>query len=293
MTAVPPLDVRLVRRATSDGAHVDLLVHPPQPPPAPAVAVVHVHGKGGNFYGLPFRPLAPRLEELGAVHVSVNMRTRDLGYTRVDVPSADSMVTPDVAVGGGWWEDLELGHHDLAAAVDHARELGAQEVFVVGHSAGGFYAADYAARHPGAVRGLVMLSPLTSNKSILGMWFPEPGQQERTLARAREMVAAGHGHRIIPLDGWYYGISARTLLQRAAEPDGVWGRNLDTAGCPVLVTWGSLESRGPLFQQLVDELEITDKATVELPGCEHNYIGFEDEVAGHIVAFVERLRSQP
>lgn len=283
------LDVRLARVETGDGAHVDLAVHPPEVRPDTSVAVVHVHGKGGNFYGLPFRPLAPRMERLGAVHVSVNMRSHDLGYTRTDVPSADSVVTRDVAVGGGWWEDLDVGHHDVAAAVDHLRDLGAKDVFVVGHSAGGFYAADYAARNPGAVRGIVMLSPLTSNKTNLKMWFPEPGQQERTLELARRMVEAGHGHRIIPLDAWYYGVSARTLLQRAAEPDGVWVRNLDAAGCPVLVMWGSMESRGPLFRDLVAELGTADKAVVEIPGCEHNYIGFEDDAAVHTMEFIERL----
>lgn len=282
------LTVRIVDAATSDGSRVELATYPAEPREEPDIALVHVHGKGGNFYGLPFRPLAPRLKIPGAVHVSVNLRSRDLAYTRTDVVSADSVREADVAVGGGMWEDLELGVHDIDAAVEHARLLGAEQVVIVGHSAGGFYAADYVAQRPG-ILGVSMLSPLTSNTTNLGMWFPE-GNLEESLDRARALVAAGRGHHLIPIPAWYYAVSARTLLQRAAEPDGVWSQNLEQAGVPVQVLWGGTESRGALFQRLVDELRVEVKQTVVLPGCDHNYIGFEDAAAQHVGDFVSRLR---
>lgn len=287
------LTVRIVDARTGDGDRVELATYPAEPPGEVELGLVHVHGKGGNFYSLPFRPLAPRLAVPGAVHVSVNMRAHDLGYTRTDVVSADSVVEPDVAVGGGMWEDLTLGVHDIDAAVEHARGLGARQIVLVGHSAGGFYAADYVARRPG-VAGVVMLSPLTSNTTNLAMWFPGPGEQAEAIARAQALVDAGRGHHLVPIGAWYYAVSARTLLQRVSEPDGVWSRNLEQGGVPVQVQWGTAESRGPLFQRLVDELRLDVKEAVPIPECDHNYVGFEDVAAAHARAFIARLReSEP
>ncbi|HEX5541343.1 MAG TPA: alpha/beta fold hydrolase [Micromonospora sp.] len=283
------IEVKILDARTADQERIELAVYPSRVESAD-LGVIHIHGKGGNFYGLPFRPLAPRLQLPGAVHVAVNMRCHDLGYTRTDVPSADSVVQSDVAVGGGWWEDLDVGVDDIAAAVDHARSLGCRDIFLLGHSAGGFYAAAYAARNQ-QVNGIAMLSPLTSNKTNLGMWFPEPGQLEATLNQARTMVAEGRGHHIVPLGAWYYGVSAKTLLQRAAEEDGVWSANLNAARCPVLVMWGSAESRGLMFRQLVEELAVDDKQWAELPGCEHNYIGYEDTVAEQVTRFITERRT--
>ena len=280
------VDVRLLDAPTSDGGRVELAIHPVDVTEPPRVGIVYIHGKGGNFYGLPFRPLVPHLAAAGTVHVSVNMRCHDLGYTRTDVPSADSVKVADVAVGGGFWEDLDIGVHDLEAAVRHARELGCQDVFLVGHSAGGFYAAAYAAADP-AIAGLVLLSPLTSNKTNLGMWFPQPGELETALARAKQMVEQGRGHHLIPINAWFYGVSATTLLQRAAELDGVWSANLNAARRPTLVLWGAQESRGPMFRRLVEELQYDDKRWIELAEGEHNYIGQEEITASYIRRFVD------
>lgn len=279
------LAVRLVDAATADGGRVELALHPAETTHPTDIGVVHIHGKGGNFYSLPFRPLVPHLGRLAALHVSVNMRCHDLGYTRTDVPSADSVKQADVAVGGGWWEDLDMGAHDIAAAVAYARGRGCRSVFLVGHSAGGFYAADYASRH-GSIAGMVLLSPLTGNKTNLQMWFPDADKLASALAQAHDMVAEGRGHHIIPIGAWYYGVSAATLLQRAAEPDGVWSDNLNTADVPLLVLWGAEESRGPMFRKLVQELKVRDKQCMELPGGEHNYIGQEARTASHIARFI-------
>ena len=284
------VEVRLLDAPTPDGCRVELAINPLPLTHRSPIGVVHVHGKGGNFYSLPFRPLVPHLERLGALHVSLNMRCHDLGYTRTDVPSADSVAVSDVAVGGGWWEDLELGTHDIAAAVTYARQRGCGSVFVVGHSAGGFYAADYAARDR-SLSGMVLLSPLTSNKTNLPMWFRDKAELNRALSEANRMVATGRGHHIIPINAWYYGVSAATLLQRAAEPDGIWSTNLNTADVPLLVLWGSQESRGPMFRQLIDALDVRDKQCAELEGGEHNYIGQEVVTARHIERFIRERAS--
>lgn len=273
----------LLSLQTADGGTLDVAVSPSSVE-SPKVALIHLHGKGGNFYGVPARLLAPALAAPGLVHVAVNMRCHDLGYTRTDTLSPD-FTEGLVPVGGGWWEDLDAGLSDVAAAVEYARSLGCRQVFLVGHSSGGFYATRYAG-DVGGLTGLVLLSPLTGNRTALPVWFPDEADLGQALEYARDLVAAGRGHEIIPLRSWYYGISAASLLQRAAEPDGVWATNLAATDCAVLMVTGGAESRAALWVREMGRARHPGSRTVEIPGADHHYIGFEEEVRGAIATFV-------
>lgn len=275
----------LVSLDTPDGGTVDVALSPPDLP-APRTALIHLHGKGSNFYGVPGRLLAPTWVVPDLVHLAVNMRCHDLGYTRTDITSPD-FTAGLVPVAGGWWEDLAAGIDDVTAAVAYARGLGCRRIFLVGHSSGGFYATQYAAR-VGDVAGLILLSPLTSNKTALPVWFPDEAQLDLALEQAREAVSAGRGHEIIPLPRWYYGISAASLLQRAAEPDGVWAADLAAADCPVLMVIGGAESRAALWRDEMGRARHPDSRTVELDGADHHYVGFEEQVRSEVAAFVTR-----
>lgn len=273
----------LISLQTQDGSAVDAAVSPTDAR-SPQTALVHLHGKGGNFYGLPGRLLAPGLVSPTLVHIAVNMRCHDLGYTRTDAYSPDFTDGP-VPVGGGWWEDLTDGLGDIAAAAEYARSLGCQEVFLVGHSSGGFYATQYSGRI-GGVAGLVLLSPLMSNKTALPVWFPDETDLDRTLGRARELVTDGRGHEVIPLRSWYYGISAASLLQRAAEPEGVWAADLAAADCPVLMVTGGVESRVALWRQEMRHARHPGSRIVKIDHADHHYAGFEHQVRIAVAAFV-------
>jgi len=249
------------------------------------VAVVHLHGKGSSFLGAPGRVVAPRIPDV--THLVLNMRFHDLAYTRTEVPSEDFTVGR-VPVGGGFWESIADGHRDVAAAVAFLRERGASKVVVSGHSSGGFYTADYAARDTG-LAGRILLSPLTSNRTALPVWFPEKGALDAALQQARDMVADGRGHHLIPLRAWYYAISARSLLERAAEPEGVWLEAMNRSSTPVLMAWGGSESRDALWRDLYAALDVEDKQQVVIKGAEHHFVGHEDPLAAAIAGFLDGL----
>jgi pimeloyl-ACP methyl ester carboxylesterase len=281
----PQLDsrVRLVRLGTVRDQVIDGALFEPVGGTSVA-AVVHLHGKGGNFYTGPGRFVPDLTAAEPITHLSINMHCHDLGYTRYEIPSPD-FTTAEVPVAGGFWERISEGHRDVAAAVEFLREQGHTRIFLSGHSSGGFYAVDYAARDAG-LAGLALLSPLTSNRTALPRWFPGEGQLEEALQLARTMVAEGRGQHLIPLSSWYYAISAESLLERAADSDDGWEHKLAALDCPVLMIWGEAESRDRLWAGIVRRIGRADIGTLSLPGCEHHFAGFERDVAEAVRGFV-------
>lgn len=274
---------RLVRVVTDAGQPIDAMLTG-APVGEAVAAVVHLHGKGGNFYTGPgrFIPDGSRAEPIA--HLSVNMHCHDLGYTRYDVPSPD-FSTADIPVGGGFWENIAKGHEDVGATVDYLRSLGYRRIFLSGHSSGGYYAVDYAARDAD-VAGVVLLSPLTTNRTVLPRWFPGPGELDEALAQARDLVAAGRGHQLLPLSSWYYAISAASLIERAADSPDQWEKSLAALPCPVLMIWGEKESRHELWTDIAHRARKPDLRWRSLPDCEHHFIGHEDTVTRDVTAFV-------
>ncbi|MFP7760183.1 alpha/beta hydrolase [Marisediminicola sp. LYQ134] len=266
-----PIATTLVSLETADGWTLDAL-HYRDPrldsvPPSDRVAVVHLHGKGGNMTSGMSRYLPELLP--GVEHLSVNMRCHDLAtYSgRGDVPA-----------GGGMFESLRDGHHDVHAAVRYLRDAGIGTVVLAGFSSGGWYVGDYSARHHD-VDARFLLSPLTDNKTRLAWWFPDgDGIAERT-ELAEALVAAGRPHELIPVPSDYWAISADAWLQRVGEEDGTWLTALRADDTPVLLVWGTEESRAELWRELYDSFPgARSRAAVE--GAEHDFVGFETEVAG-------------
>jgi alpha/beta superfamily hydrolase len=233
-----------------------------------------VHGKGSSVLSGPSRFLPPLLP--GIAHLAVNMRCHDLAYT---------VGTDDWAVDGGMWEDLSTGHLDLAAGVAHLRERGVEQVVVSGHSSGGFYAADLMPREPD-VAAWVLLSPLTASSNPFPLWWPDPAEQARAADRAHALVAEGRGRELIPVPGWFHAISAASLVQRLAEPPGLWESNVRQRSAPMLLAWGDAEPRHALWDRLFGELARPGDRRVVLPGAGHYYRGYEDQLAAAVGDFL-------
>lgn len=239
--------------------------------------VLHVHGKGSSILNSPSRFLPPLLP--GVAHLAINMRCHDLAYT---------VGTDDFAVDGGMWEDLSIGHLDLAAGVAHLRERGVEHVVVCGHSSGGYYAVDLMPRDHG-IAGWILLSPLTTNKNPFAWWWPDPADLRRARRQAAAMVAAGRGRDLIPVPGWFHAISAGSLLQRFEEPDDLWLTNVRQAVAPVLMVWGDAEPRHGLWQQLSTRFTGPRDRNRVLASAGHYYQGHERALAEEIDRFLTDL----
>ena len=75
--------------------------------------------------------------------------------------------------------------------------------------------------------------------------------------------------------GWYYAISAASLLERIAEPEGVFETMLAACDVPVMFVAGEKEPRVPQWRALHDAMPTAKKEWLVLPGASHDYLGSE------------------
>lgn len=275
-------ECRLVTIPSTDGRRLTGALYECEQ--APRAALLYVHGKGGNFYTGPGRYVPALLSGAPFRHLSINLRSHDLAYTRDDCPYVDfEHGSPEA--DGGYWENYDTGLQDIRAAVDFLLATAETPIAVIGKSSGGFYTALYCAQDA-RVSAQVLVSPVVDNKRALPFWFPGDGALEQACDEASEMVAAGRGRRLIPLDRWYYAISAQSLLQRAAQPDDLWMQSLAASRAALCLVWGSNETRGALWQQLFAELTTSRKRSVIIPDARHDYDGQHHLLSRAINEFV-------
>jgi pimeloyl-ACP methyl ester carboxylesterase len=275
----------LVELSAADGTPLTGLLYAPPDPAAARAAVLHVHGKGGNFYSGPSRTLPPLVGPDRFVHLALNLRCHDLAYSRPDGPSGSP--TGPAAADGGMWERLDDGAADIEAGVRWLAQRTKLPVAVVGHSAGGYFLGDYSARRPD-IAARVFLSPLTSVRIPLATWWPDEDERRRVGDTAREMVASGRGHLLIPVTSWYYAISAGSLVERLDERPHRWLDGCNASATPLLLAWGGAETRIPEWRSIYEEITVPGKQRLEVPGVGHQYDGAHAALADAITDFIEQ-----
>lgn len=266
------LDATLVALDTADGWTLDALHYASV---GATTALLHLHGKGASMLGIQSRFLPALLPEVA--HLSLNMRCHDLAYNtdREDRP-----------VAGGMYESLADGAVDIAAGLAYLRER-YDRVILCGHSSGGYYAGEYGLTGD-AVDGRILLSPLFTNRTALSWWYPEPEQLDAALLLARAMADEGRGAQIIPLPSWYWGITADSLLERAAQPDDRWLAGVQSDTSPLLMLWGGTEGRDPDWADYLERMSAPASGGA-LDGSDHWYGGFEHEIAERVRDFLATL----
>ena len=273
-TMIRRRETQLVTLRTTDGWDLDGLLYPAGSAAGADTVLLHVHGKGATMLDIHARWLPDMLP--GVAHFALNMRCHSLAYNtdRQDVP-----------VAGGMYESLADGEADLRAAVELLRAEGFTKIVMSGHSSGGYYVGVYTPDGDDVV-GRILLSPLTDNKVALGWWYPGEGELAAVLDRARHLVDVGRPDELIPIDQWYWAISARSLLERAEQPGTeFWLQRVNALPSPVMLGWAAEESRDEpwtgIYQQLVPR-----KALARMDGSDHWYHGHEDAVAALVRSFV-------
>ena len=173
------------------------------------------------------REIALGLAEAGADVGCVDLGNLDGVVAEIEAlgrraRAAPADVTDPDSVAGGMWERLDDGPLDIGGAATWLRERTGLPVYVLAHSAGGYFLGDWSAGDP-EVAGRVFLSPLTSVRFPLSAWFADEASLEAARESAEKLVAAGRGHQLIVLPAWYFAISA-DLLERAVAGDAPTGQ---------------------------------------------------------------------
>ncbi len=267
----------------TDTLPLDGAYYTPEDQPPRGTALL-MHGNTMNFYTGAPRFLPPYLTALGYVCLAYNRRGHDILSIR------DSR-EPE----GGAFQTAAEGMADNDYAARFLAGRGFPEPIVIGHSNGGMLAAQFAAAHP-ETRALALLSAHAGGLETVqqGCRAGHLAQErlEEVIAEAERLVAAGRGHALMLLPGWWYALSAESFLDRLRNtPDTLAAAPHIT--CPTLYIRGALEDPTVYPAEEFARRAAGPCAVAILDQCDHFYNGREDVVARTVTAWLRETLGEP
>lgn len=268
------------------------------------LAVVYVHGLGSTGRSHLADGLARALPPRGIGVVRGDLRESDL--LRIDELPQEGRVRK----GGGAYHRFQDGVTDAGLWVEVARREGYRRIVLFGHSLGSLRATHFVAeRDAHDVVGLV----LASTADLIAMHTSRYDERtlEEYLQLARRYVDEGRGEELMPPECsvglMRQPISAAAYVDRFGS--GSWDvmdlydrgsdvafRALRAVRVPILATFGTRNETVPrdrveaAFARLEREAVLAPSFDAEIvEGADHFYLGYADEVAGHVIKWVERL----
>ena len=252
-------------------------------PASPIGAALFMHGNCMNFYTGPARFIPAALARAGYACLAYNRRGHDVIAT----------LNSRQAVGGAF-QMAEEAIADNRFAAEWLVSRGFTRPIVGGHSNGGVLGVRHVADHPDTP-ALILLSahvggtrivPLASSVGLLG------GERlNDILDEARARIAAGRGDELMLLPGWWYAVTARSLIDYASNiPDTL--ALAPRVACPVLYLRGDKE---PAHIYPAEEFAACCKGPCEVrivSDCDHFYGGHEDAVGDIVAAWLEGVMAQ-
>jgi pimeloyl-ACP methyl ester carboxylesterase len=250
--------------------------------PATAGAVLLFHGNTMNFYvGAP-RFLPPALTAMGYACLAFNRRGHDILSIR-DSRTAE----------GAAFQLTSEGIEDNRIAARWMADRGFPTPVIIGHSNGGMLAVPHVVAHPDTP-ALILLSAHGGGRdgvrrsSRAGLMAGDRLQE--ITAQARTMVAAGQGHELMLMPGWWYVITAESFLDRQdAMPDIL--ELAPSVECPVLYIRGDQESAENYPAEAFRDRTAGPCEVAIIPNCDHFYRQQEAAVIERVAAWLRKTLS--
>lgn len=276
------MQTELVQVRTKDGVTLHGAHFAPTVSNASGRMAVCVHGTGSNFYSSTlFDSISDRLLDAGIGVVRINTRGHDGISTAATVQGGRRI--------GAAYEIVDECRHDLAAWVDFARDRGAAEVILIGHSMGAVKCLYAAAKNPNlnADRVVAVSPPRLSCE-----WFrqgPHAVKFKGLLSRAQALANAGEGQQLLEVD-----FPLPMILCAAGYVDKYGPQErynflpwLPTLRQPVHFVFGTVEvERNWAFTDLPtavrDQMTPTQTVTV-IEGTDHFYTGKHQQLTTAIL----------
>jgi pimeloyl-ACP methyl ester carboxylesterase len=269
-------EIEIVSIAT-DTYPLDGLLYSPRNGPILGAAML-LHGNCHNFYMGPSRFLPPVLTAAGFACLAYNRRGHDM------VTSLHGR-----EIGGGSFQLAREALEDNRLASAWLRSRGFAAPILIGHSNGGVLAVQHCVDHPDTP-ALVLMSAHRGGRGItdvLGRYgLFGKDQLEKLKQQAERMVAEGRGSDLMLLPGWWWVVSAESLLDYGeAMPDLL--ANAERVRCPTLYLRGDKEPE-ELYPAEAFVRRCSGAEVRILSDCDHFYTGHEDAVAAMIADWLKR-----
>jgi pimeloyl-ACP methyl ester carboxylesterase len=179
-------------------------------------------------------------------------------------------------VGSSGFEEMDHMEDLVFHYLDLLEVLGLEQPILMGASLGGWIATEFAIRHAGMLRALILVDPL-------GLRVPGAATTDVFLLDPARMRAALFGDATTPLarelvpdtppqESMEATFKARQVLARFAWqfPDNPkLVSYLYRIKCPTLIVWGERDGVVPLIHGRTYQTEIVEAAFTLLPSCGH------------------------
>lgn len=239
-----------------------------------------LHGNCMNFYTGAPKFLPPALASLGIATLAFNRRGHDV------IATVNSR-----AFTGGAFQRIDEAIADTYHAERWVRDQMDTPLLLIGHSNGGMLAANHAAGRQD-IAGLVLLSahqggpgmvPFASANGLLAAErLPE------ITSMARDAVADGRGDELILLPGWWYAITADSLVDNLDRLP----VTMDLASkvfCPTLCIAGDQEP-SEMYPAAAFAKATSGQAKAQIiTDCDHFYTGQFDAVTSAVTNWLRTL----
>jgi pimeloyl-ACP methyl ester carboxylesterase len=260
----------------TDGVPLDGLLYEPRDRPARG-CVLLMHGNGMNFYVGPPRFLPRHLLARGLACLAHNRRGHDILSTRNSRQAE-----------GNAFQTIAESVADNRFAAAWLAERGHATPAVVGHSHGGVLAVRHVTEHP-QTPALVLLSAhrggdFVTEASRHGLLARD--RLAEVTERARRLAAQDRADTLMLLPGWWYAISARSLLDLMANAPDI----LELAPgitCPTLSVRGDAEPPDLYPTEAFRERAAGPVDVRVLEHCDHFYNGAEAAVGELVATWLE------
>jgi pimeloyl-ACP methyl ester carboxylesterase len=259
--------------------------------PAHDIAVISTHGAANNFYSSVTGFLSPALPLHGYPTLSMNLSSHDRFYSQVP------------------FEDCEL---DFAAGVKFMQGLGYKRFVLFGHSLSVTQIVYYVARsQEPSVVGLALSAGHDDLRGISwrnweNVAADPKAEHERVVAECRKLIAEGNGDRLFVIPWWspdpklklrqqYREISALAYVSnRAPDSNCNASRWIPAVKAPTLFIGHSVvdTTAAPDMMERLRKLATSAAFTdfVNIEGSGHFYVGFESQLIGAVVSFIDKVR---
>ena len=265
------------------------------------IAHIFIHGFETDFYSHSFyHSITQKLTEQGNSCILTQHRGTGL-YTEFIKEDGDGVYI------GSFHEKIEDAHLDISAFVEYLLSKGFQKISLIGHSLGTIKAVRYLfeGKYKDKISSLVLLSPFDKNA-----WIHKKshGKWSENLKIAEQKISSGAGDEIVPIPEWEdYPVTFNTYYSWYNQTDlsCIWDFYrkdynfpiLNQISIPVKVILGNNDEFMDFPEYYVSPKSALDKIkenienseTVLLNGCDHVFLGFEEQLSEEIASFARKL----
>lgn len=264
--------------------------------------VLAVHGMSSNAFKDREEKIAEYANRENIDFFGFNNRGSELvKYIRKEIDGKKEKM-----LGGTTYEDVLEGYEDIVGAMIKLKELGYENIYLLGHSLGCTkivytYKELQEERDDltSLIKGIMLLS-LIDIPRILKIYLKE--NYNKYLEYAEEKEQEGKKHEIMPSESFIHPISVKTFLRYARDnkefdfaqysKDNQF-KVLNSIKVPLFMRWGTNKE---MIEQNAQELVIKlknaihnkDKDIDYIEGTDHSYKGKEEQLAEQIIRFINK-----